>query len=109
MSYLQLARRKGSPLHRRLGKAYMILMLATAVITLFMPGQVGPQVLGHFGFIHMFSLLVLYTVPAAYVAAKAGRIQAHKGNMLGLYIGGLLVAGAFALSPGRLLHQWIFT
>jgi uncharacterized membrane protein len=28
--------------------------------------------------------------------------------MLGLYLGGILIAGAFAFSPGRMLHAWLF-
>jgi uncharacterized membrane protein len=28
--------------------------------------------------------------------------------MVGLYVGALLVAGAFTLSPGRLIHTWLF-
>ena len=55
-----LFRRKGSTLHRTLGKAYMVLMVATALITLAMLAQVCPRLLGHFGLIHGFSLLTLY-------------------------------------------------
>jgi uncharacterized membrane protein len=103
-----LVSRKGSANHRLLGKAYMVLMLLTACISLFMSAEVGPTVLGHFGFIHLFSLLVLYLVPSAYVAARAGNIRRHRANMIGLYVGGILIAGAFAFAPGRLLHTWIF-
>jgi uncharacterized membrane protein len=28
--------------------------------------------------------------------------------MLGLYFGGILIAGAFAFTPGRMLHAWLF-
>jgi uncharacterized membrane protein len=104
----QLFRRKGTPSHKLLGKIYMVLMLATGLITLAMPAEVGPRLLGHFGFIHAFSLLALYSVPAAYFAARRGNIQAHRANMIGLYIGGILIAGAFAFSPGRMLHAWLF-
>lgn len=103
-----LINRKGTNWHKMLGKIYMILMLITAFITLFMSAVVGPTLFGHFGFIHLFSLSVFYTVPTAYRAARAGNIKTHKGNMLGLYIGGMLIAGSFALMPGRLLHNWIF-
>jgi uncharacterized membrane protein len=105
---IQLIRRKGTPSHKLLGKVYMVLMLATALITLAMPAEVGPRFLNHFGFIHGFSLLALLSVPAAYVAASRGNIPAHRGAMLGLYIGGILIAGAFAFSPGRMLHEWLF-
>lgn len=104
----QLIRRKGTPTHKLLGKIYMILMLATGLITLAMPAEVGPRVLNHFGFIHLFSFLTLYNVPAAFLAARRGNIRAHRANMIGLYIGGILIAGSFAFAPGRMLHEWLF-
>lgn len=103
-----LLNKKGTPFHQRLGKVYMVLMLFTGVVSLFMSAEVGPTVLNHFGFIHLLSLLVLYCVPAAYFAARSGNINAHKGNMVGLYMGGILVAGGFTFLPGRLLNNWLF-
>ena len=104
----QLLRRKGTPSHKLLGKIYMVLMLATGFITLFMPAEVGPRVLNHFGFIHIFSFMALFSVPTAYIAARRGNIRAHRASMISLYIGGILIAGAFAFSPGRMLHEWLF-
>ena len=52
-TYLIFAK-KGSPTHKRLGKVYMLLMLATALIALLIQAQVGPRLLSHFGFIHLF-------------------------------------------------------
>lgn len=104
----QLLRRKGTPSHKLLGKIYMVLMLGTAFITLAMPAEVGPRFLGHFGFIHAFSFLALFNVPLAFIAARRGNIKAHRGAMIGLYVGGILIAGAFAFSPGRMLHEWLF-
>jgi uncharacterized membrane protein len=105
---LQLLRRKGTPVHKFLGKIYMLFMLATALITLLMPAEVGPRFLDHFGFIHGFSLLALVSVPFAYLAVRRGNIQAHRAAMIWLYVGGILIAGAFAFSPGRMLHAWLF-
>ncbi len=104
-----LLNRKGTPIHKLLGKIYMLLMLFTAVVTLFMSAEVGPSIMGHFGFIHLFSFLVLYSVPAAYFAVLKGNINKHRRNMIGLYVGGLLIAGAFTFAPGRLLHGWLFS
>lgn len=104
----QLLRRKGTPSHKLLGKIYMLLMLATGLITLAMPAEVGPRIFGHFGFIHAFSFLTLYSVPAAYFAIRRGNLKVHRANMIGLYIGGILIAGSFAFAPGRLLHEWLF-
>jgi uncharacterized membrane protein len=103
-----LLRPKGSPMHRLLGKAYMSLMLVTALITLFIEAQVGPQFLSHFGAIHLLSVLVIYSVPRAYFAAKAGDHRTHRSNMLGVYLGGILIAGAFTLVPGRYLNGMLF-
>jgi uncharacterized membrane protein len=128
MSYLQLAylhlatvlpalvigavlfiNRKGTWNHKFLGKLYMILMLLTGLVTLFMPAKAGPTLLGHFGFIHLFSLLVFYSVPSAYLAVRNNNMEAHRGEMIGLFVGGILIAGALAFSPGRLLNTWLFT
>ena len=95
-------------MHRLLGKAYMSMMLVTALITLFIEAQVGPQFLSHFGAIHLLSVLVIYSVPRTYFAAKAGDHRTHRSNMLGVYLGGILIAGAFTLVPGRYLNGMLF-
>jgi uncharacterized membrane protein len=104
-----LLKRKGTPKHKALGKIYMVLMLITAIISLFMPAQLGSTFLNHFGYIHLLSLLTLYAVPAAYFYINKGNIRGHKRSMIILYCGGILVAGTFALMPGRLLNTWLFT
>ena len=83
-------------------------MLITALITLFMPALVGPQFLGHFGWIHLFSFLTIYTVPTAYTAIRKGNVRAHKRKMVLLYIGAILIAGGFTFAPGRYLNELFF-
>jgi uncharacterized membrane protein len=106
-TYLLLSS-KGTPSHKLLGKIYMLLMLCTAITTLFMPAEIGPRLFNHFGWIHSLCVIVLVNVPLAYFAARKGNIARHKGAMIGMYVGALLIAGSFALMPGRLLHEWIF-
>lgn len=103
-----LFQKKGTGLHRLIGKYFMVLMLATVLVALFMPAQIGPKFLGHFGFIHLLCLLVLYSVPSAYFAIRKGNLVKHKTHLIGVYVGGILTAGAFAFLPGRLLHEWVF-
>lgn len=105
---LLLVRRKGTRTHKRLGRIYLLLMIATGIVTLIMPAQVGPKLFGHFGFIHAFSFLALYSAPAAFFAIRRGDLRAHRMNMIGLYVGGILIAGLFAFTPGRMLHGWVF-
>lgn len=100
--------KKGTALHKKSGRIYMILMLITAMITLFMPARVGPSFLGHFGWIHSFSLLTIYTVPTAYLAIKKGNVKSHQRKMILLYFGAILIAGSFTFMPGRYLHSLFF-
>lgn len=100
--------RKGTASHRVLGKIYLALMAITGVVTLLMPAAVGPKLLNHFGFIHLFSLLTLYSVPTALMAARRHDVKSHRSSMIGLYVGGLLIAGFFAFMPGRMMHRVLF-
>lgn len=106
-AYLLLSK-KGGTIHRTLGKLYMLLMIFTASVSLVLPAQVGPQFLNHFGYIHLFSLLTLYSVPTALIAIRKGNIRKHKIKMILLYIGAIVIAGGFTLAPGRFLHQVFF-
>jgi uncharacterized membrane protein len=103
-----LIQKKGTKTHKFLGRIYMVLMLFTAMVTLLMPAKVGPQVLNHFGYLHLFSFLTLYTVPSAYAAIKRNDIKTHKRKMIILYFGALLIAGGFTLFPGRYLNNLLF-
>ncbi|WP_184307912.1 DUF2306 domain-containing protein [Aporhodopirellula rubra] len=100
--------KKGTLVHRRIGRIYMILMMATATTTLFMPAVVGPRLLDHFGFIHLFSVLTLFSVPRAYFAIRRGDTRTHQISMISLYAGAIVIAGAFTFMPGRYLHSLIF-
>ncbi|MDO6739061.1 DUF2306 domain-containing protein [Wenyingzhuangia sp. 2_MG-2023] len=100
--------KKGTNTHIVLGRIYMMLMMFTAIITLFMPAHVGPTVMNHFGWIHAFSFLTIYTVPTAYWAIKQGNVKAHKRKMIILYIGAIIIAGGFTFAPGRYLNEFLF-
>jgi uncharacterized membrane protein len=100
--------KKGTGIHKIFGRVYMILMMVTALITLFMPARVGATFLNHFGWIHSFSFLTIYTVPSAYWAIKKGNVRAHKRKMILLYFGAIVIAGGFTFYPGRYLHHLFF-
>ena len=105
---LLLIIKKGTLIHRNLGKVYLALMFFTAIVTLFMPAEVGTRFLGHFGWIHSFSFLTLYSVPAAYYAVRKKQIKRHQRIMILLYFGAILIAGGFTFVPGRYLHSVFF-
>ena len=95
---------KGSWLHRRLGAVYMALMLITAGAAFFVRGTNGTSL----SWIHLFIPLTLVSVASAIWAVRHGNIAAHRNAMIGLYVGGLLIAGAFTFTPGRLMHRIFF-
>ena len=107
-TYLIFAK-KGSSIHKLAGKIYMLLMAFTGILTLFIPAQLGQRILNHFGVLHLLSLLTIWTVPKAWFAIKRGDIKTHKAAMIKLYIGGIIIAGGFAiLAKGRYLHNFFF-
>lgn len=98
---------KGAPLHRALGWTYLTLMSITAATTLFIH-SVNPH--GFLGLspIHLFVPLTAWGVYGAISGARTHNIKRHRGAMVGLYIGGLLIAGSLAFLPGRVMHQIFF-
>ena len=100
--------KKGTQIHKYLGRIYMLLMLITSIITLWMPARVGHTLFNHFGWIHCFSIITIYTIPEAYFAIRKGNIKKHKNAMICLYFGAIIIAGAFTFYPGRYLHTLFF-
>ncbi|RED17141.1 DUF2306 domain-containing protein [Parasphingopyxis lamellibrachiae] len=92
-----LLRRKGDSLHRILGRVWVVLMLVTAISSFWLS----------LSFIHIFSVLVLVSVPLSLWRISKGDVVGHRRSMEGMYIG-LVVAGAFAFIPGRLLGTLLF-
>ncbi len=104
----QLLLSKGTQVHRTTGRVYLVLMMATALITLLMPAHIGPTLWGHFGYLHVLCLMTLWAVPQGWMAARRGNIAKHKRIMISLYVLALVAAGAFTLMPGRYLHALIW-
>jgi len=98
-------RRKGTRLHRALGRLWVILMIATAIPSFFIH-QIN--LLGGFSPIHVLSILVLLGCARAVAAARNGQIGVHRRIIKRVYLGGILGAGAFALMPGRIMNEIAF-
>jgi len=103
-----LAGVKGTRLHRTLGWAWSLFMLATALSTFFIrAAPVGPTFLG-FGFLHVFAVLTLISVPRAVLAARRHDVARHAQVISGFVVGALGIAGVLAFLPGRLLWAVFF-
>ena len=100
--------RKGAPFHRALGFVYLALMTITAIAALFIHQIPAVDIFHGFGPIHLFVPLTLAGVAGALYGARTHNIPLHRRSMLGVYIGGLLIAGSLAFLPGRLMHALLF-
>jgi uncharacterized membrane protein len=58
--------------------------------------------------IHLLSIFTLITLPLAVWAAHRHRVAEHRRAMISLFLGALVIAGAFTLVPGRIMHQVVF-
>ncbi|QDZ08799.1 hypothetical protein FPZ24_16085 [Sphingomonas panacisoli] len=99
-----LLRPRGTPIHRLLGKVWVVAMTATAAISLFVRYS-NP---GHFSFIHILSVFVLIMAPRVWLTARSHNLAGHRGTVRGLVTGALIVAGYFTLLETRLLGHWLF-
>jgi len=96
-----LLQRKGGLLHRLLGRVWAGLMTTTAISSFWLQDN------GGLSFIHIFSVATLISIPLAVFWIRRGDVERHRRAMASVYIG-LVVAGLFAFTPGRLLTVWLF-
>jgi uncharacterized membrane protein len=98
-----LLMRRGTRLHRTMGAVWIVAMLFTAIVSLFVrtirPGHLSP--------IHFFSFLTLVTVPRALWFAHTHQIDRHRRAVLGTIIGALMIAGWLTFPFGRMLGRWL--
>jgi uncharacterized membrane protein len=100
--------RKGARRHRAIGYVYLTLMTVTAIAALFIHQIPAIDIIYGFGPIHIFSIVTLSGVVEALRGAWRHDIKMHRRAMLGVYIGGILIAGTFAFLPGRIMHAMVF-
>ena len=96
---------KGTPLHRLLGKIWMVLMAITSLSSFFIHEI---NLFHGFSPIHLLSAFVLAGIWRSISAARAHNIRAHKASAIGMYFGGIVVAGLFTLVPGRIMNAVVF-
>jgi uncharacterized membrane protein len=99
-----LTQRKGTFSHRTLGWTWVALMGSAAVSSVFIRDYRIVNIAGYTP-IHLLTLSVAVLLPLAIWHIRRGNVSAHRRTMTGLYIGGCIVAGLFALAPVRLLGR----
>jgi uncharacterized membrane protein len=66
------------------------------------------RLLGPWSPIHLLSIMVLGLLPVAVVAARRHNVSRHRKTMIGIFTGGLVIAGLFTFLPGRIMHAVVF-
>lgn len=100
-----LFRPKGTPVHKLMGRIWALLMLTTATAAIFV-NEI--RLIGPFSPIHIFVVMTYYGLWEGIREIRRGNLRAHQASMKSLYLGALLLAGAFTLLPGRRMNQVLF-
>ena len=102
LGIVQFAAPKGTIPHRTVGWIWVGLMLAVALSS-FRIHQI--RLWGPWSPIHLLSIFTLITVPLAVWAAHRHHVATHRLAMTSIFLGALVIAGAFTLLPGRIMHD----
>ena len=98
---LVLTRQKGTRSHKLFGRLWIGLMLAVAISSFWI---LDIRKGAGFSVIHLLSAWTLVSLALAVYFIRRGNVRAHKGFMVGTFIG-LAAAGLGAFAPGRFLYQ----
>jgi|SRR5688572_317704 uncharacterized membrane protein len=101
LGLVQFAAPKGTLPHRTIGWIWVALM-ATVAVSSFWIHEL--RIVGPFSPIHLLSIFTLVTLPLAVLAAHRHQVARHRRAMIAIFVGGLLVAGAFTFVPGRIMY-----
>jgi len=96
--------RKGKTFHRIAGWVWVSTIMIVAFSSLFIT-EITP---GRWWFIHILSGFTLVGAPFAVMAARRHKVKSHKLQMINLYVGAMVIAGAFTFLPGRLMWRMFF-
>ena len=100
-----LVLKKGTPLHKAIGRTYVGLMLVVATSAIFI-NEI--RLIGPFSPIHIFVTVVYGGLGIAIWRIRQGDVQGHRAAMVPLYFLAVLLPGAFQLLPGRRLPAVLF-
>jgi uncharacterized membrane protein len=105
LGLVQLSAPKGTLPHRTVCWVWVALMFVVCVSSFFIHDI---RMWGPWSPIHLLSIYVLIILPLAVLAARRHVVERHRSRMLGLFLGALVIAGAFTFWPGRIMHAVVF-
>lgn len=100
---VNIFRRRRDRMHKIIGFTWVTAIVTTCVLSFWIMDE------GHFTWLHGLSTFTLITVSLGVFSAVRGNIPAHRGNMIGSYLGTLTAFGFAAAAPGRRLPELVST
>lgn len=101
---VQMVGAKGTLPHRTLGILFVLLMVGAALSAIFIRQING----GEFSFVHIFVPLTIIGVVRLVLSTRRGARGSHRGQVLGLFYGALIIPGLLSFLPGRLMNTFLF-
>lgn len=105
LGIMQLAAPKGTLPHRSLGYLWVALMVTVAASGLLIHEI---RLWGPWSPIHILSVYTLVMLPLGVWRAHRHNVPSHRSTMIGIFVGGLLIAGVLSFLPGRIMHATLF-
>lgn len=95
---------KGTGFHRMLGWTWVSSMIVVAASSIAMIADFRNGV----NALHVFTVLTVVSLWSGLTGIRRGNVRQHAGSMVGLFVGGLIIAGITAFIPGRTMWQVFF-
>tara|TARA_A100001234_G_scaffold21664_2_gene17178 strand:+ start:530 stop:919 length:390 start_codon:yes stop_codon:yes gene_type:complete len=102
---IQLTLKKGTSLHKFMGRIWVILMLIVSFTSFFIHKL---NLWGKYSPIHLLSIWVIICVVLGVYFARIGNIKRHKIFMIWTYWLALILTGFFTFYPGRVMNIMFF-
>jgi len=105
LGIVQFTAPKGTIPHRAVGWFWVVIMVVVSVTAFFIHEI---RLWGPFSPIHLLAIYTLIALPLAVRHARRHAVQHHSRAMIGIFTGGLIIAGLFTFLPGRLMNAVAF-
>ena len=102
LGLVQFIAPKGTLPHKTLGIIWVVLMTVIVISSIFIRQWFGP--------LHAFTVITASgIIGGLYHLSRGGEaMKEHYKPFRGIFIGGLIIAGAFSFLPGRIMHTVVF-
>lgn len=107
LGIIQFIAPKGTLPHRTLGWVWVMLMVIISVSSFWIHGN-SWRLWRSWSPIHLLSIFTPLMLVLGVAYARTRNVRGHRITMISIFIGALVIAGAFTFVPGRIMHKVVF-